>query len=120
MNTLFNTDLNDTSVPKVPQDTKTVDITPVYFGNKRRTPFIHYNYYLKRVWMKFTHLYWFIDLLELEEEGVKLNLCLVDTPGFGDRLNRKEEYVLFLVEHLASTHTYICITGFLERAIVTK
>ncbi|KAG2223542.1 hypothetical protein INT45_000862 [Circinella minor] len=59
MNTLFNTDLNDTSVPRVPQDTKTVDITPVHF--------------------------------ELEEEGVKLNLCLIDTPGFGDRLNRKED-----------------------------
>ncbi|KAI8140454.1 Septin-domain-containing protein [Fennellomyces sp. T-0311] len=59
MNTLFNTDLNDTSIPKVPQDTKTVDITPVHF--------------------------------ELEEEGVKLNLCLIDTPGFGDRLNRKDD-----------------------------
>ncbi|KAI9488845.1 Septin-domain-containing protein [Zychaea mexicana] len=59
MNTLFCTDLNDTSVPKVPQDTKTVEITPIHF--------------------------------ELEEEGVNLNLCLVDTPGFGDRLNRTDD-----------------------------
>ncbi|KAI9311977.1 Septin-domain-containing protein [Dichotomocladium elegans] len=59
MNTLFCTDLKDTNVPKVPQDTKTVAISPTYF--------------------------------DLEEEGVKLRLCLVDTPGFGDRLNRQED-----------------------------
>lgn len=32
--------------------------------------------------------------IELEEDGVKLHLCLIDTPGFGDRLNREQEYVL--------------------------
>lgn len=31
VNTLFYADLKDT-LPKVPQDTKTVDITPVHFG----------------------------------------------------------------------------------------
>ncbi|CDH58684.1 cell division control gtp binding protein [Lichtheimia corymbifera JMRC:FSU:9682] len=58
VNTLFYADLKDT-LPKVPQDTKTVDITPVHF--------------------------------ELEEDGVKLHLCLIDTPGFGDRLNRDQD-----------------------------
>ncbi|KAI9028316.1 putative Septin-2 [Phycomyces nitens] len=56
MNTLFQADLKDTTELKVPQDTKTVEITPVSY--------------------------------ELEEDGVTLKLCVVDTPGFGDRVNR--------------------------------
>ncbi|KAL1934404.1 hypothetical protein VTP01DRAFT_6586 [Rhizomucor pusillus] len=59
VNTLFQTDIKDRSTPKMPQDTKTVEITPMHF--------------------------------ELEEDGVILHLCLIDTPGFGDRLNRKED-----------------------------
>lgn len=30
---------------------------------------------------------------ELEEEGVTLHLTVVDTPGFGDALNREEKYI---------------------------
>ncbi|KAG0324099.1 Septin-6 [Dissophora globulifera] len=30
---------------------------------------------------------------ELEEDGVLLNLCIVDTPGFGDQLNREHNLV---------------------------
>jgi septin family protein len=32
MNTLFNTDLTEEILPKVPQDTKTVSIEPKYYG----------------------------------------------------------------------------------------
>ncbi|KAF7723934.1 septin 2 [Apophysomyces ossiformis] len=58
MNTLFHSDLYE-SEAKVPQDTKTVEITPVTY--------------------------------ELEEGGVTLRLCVIDTPGFGDRLNRNAD-----------------------------
>ena len=99
MNTLFNTDLNDTSVLKVPQDTKTVDITPVYFGNKKKNIIypllLLYQKSVDEIYPSILVYCFTIGLLELEEEGVKLNLCLIDTPGFGDRLNRKEEYVFF-------------------------
>jgi len=30
-------------------------------------------------------------LLELEEDGVVLKLCIVDTPGFSDELNREHK-----------------------------
>lgn len=30
-----------------------------------------------------------IILLELEEDGVKLHLTVIDTPGFGDAVNRE-------------------------------
>jgi septin family protein len=33
-------------------------------------------------------------MYELEEEGVTLHLTVVDTPGFGDALNREEKYRL--------------------------
>lgn len=29
--------------------------------------------------------------LELVEDNVSLNLCIVDTPGFGDELNRERK-----------------------------
>ncbi|KAI7863430.1 septin [Spinellus fusiger] len=56
MNTLFHTELKDSTLLKTPQDTKTVKVTPVSY--------------------------------DLEEDGVTLKLCVVDTPGFGDRVNR--------------------------------
>lgn len=89
MNTLFNTDLHEQH-PKVPQDTKTVAITPLHFGmyttEQRHTPLWIRDLILQ--FFGFTH-----RGTELEEEGVKLHLCLIDTPGFGDRLNREEEFV---------------------------
>jgi septin family protein len=30
---------------------------------------------------------------ELTEDDINLHLCIIDTPGFGDRVNRAEEYV---------------------------
>lgn len=30
-------------------------------------------------------------ILELVEDNVSLNLCIVDTPGFGDELNREHK-----------------------------
>ncbi|KAI8055105.1 Septin-domain-containing protein [Syncephalis plumigaleata] len=67
MNTLFNTDLTEDILAKVPQDTKTVSIEPKYY--------------------------------ELSENGVTLNLTVIDTPGFGDQLNR-ESNLLPIVEYI--------------------
>jgi len=34
--------------------------------------------------------------IELVENGVTLNLTVVDTPGFGDQLNREHKYVTLI------------------------
>ncbi|KAF9161582.1 Septin-6 [Actinomortierella ambigua] len=67
MNTLFNTDLTEEILPRNPQSTQTVVISPKYY--------------------------------ELGEDGVSLNLCVVDTPGFGDELNR-EHNLTPIVEYI--------------------
>lgn len=32
------------------------------------------------------------NFADLVEDGVKLNLTVIETPGFGDQLNRDEKY----------------------------
>ncbi|KAJ9089706.1 Septin-6 [Entomophthora muscae] len=59
MNTLFNSDLTEYIVPKVPQKTTEVRVVPSTF--------------------------------ELKEENVNMRLTVIDTPGFGDQLNREKD-----------------------------
>jgi hypothetical protein len=33
--------------------------------------------------------------LELDEEGTRISLTIVDTPGFGDQIDNESRYVLF-------------------------
>lgn len=57
---------------------QTVSITPVSVGKERYSPSLLlvflgiYNYFL-----------------ELEEDGIKLQLTVIDTPGFGDNINNE-------------------------------
>lgn len=41
---------------------------------------------------------------DIEENGVKLKLTVVDTPGFGDFVNNEERYVM-----LSFACTHICV-----------
>jgi cell division control protein 11 len=37
-----------------------------------------------------------LDLLELEEDGVRIALTIVDTPGFGDNIDNEFAYVVYV------------------------
>jgi len=48
--------------------------------------------------------------LDIEENGVRLHLTVVDTPGFGDFVNNDDRYVKNLAK-LRSSHLYVILAG---------
>jgi hypothetical protein len=48
---------------------------------------------------------------ELNEEGVSLTLTVVDTPGFGDQMDRSKEYVLHFYNNLPSIASHLTCTA---------
>lgn len=50
---------------------------------------------------------------EVIEEDINLHLCIIDTPGFGDRVNRGDEYestnVLFDGHNTSHSNAFFCI-----------
>lgn len=61
-----------------------------------------------------------IQCLELEEEGVRISLTVVDTPGFGDNIDNEHTFVPFFVyvEWLVTVdtlHSFQEIVTYLER-----
>ena len=89
MNTLFNTSLKEEIPAKNPQATKTVEIDPVHYGLS-----MELNQNLVSYFEKSYALITRTISIELVEDGVTLNLTVVDTPGFGDQLNREHKYVI--------------------------
>lgn len=73
INTLFHSELLEKKQQKTPE--KTVQISAHDFG-------IVVLLYL---------LVFLNSIIELEENGVLLHLTVVDTPGFGDAVNREQE-----------------------------
>ncbi len=71
MNSLFCTNLSDLKKKQSLLNTKTVGIVPTTYSNT--TTIIYHS-------------------IVMVEQDVTLKLTVIDTPGFGDRLNRKEEY----------------------------
>jgi cell division control protein 11 len=63
-------------------------------------------------------------LIELEEDGVRIALTIVDTPGFGDNIDNEFTYcsfhsVIFFLDRLTTPYPVRCrfqeIVGYLER-----
>jgi cell division control protein 11 len=54
--------------------------------------------------------------LELDEEGTRISLTIVDTPGFGDQIDNEARCVFLLIMLLASNiSSFSEIVGYLER-----
>ena len=58
--------------------------------------------------------------LELDEEGTRISLTIVDTPGFGDEIDNEQRYLLLsfmfhITVELISSQSFAEISGFLER-----
>ncbi len=69
LNSLWNSSLTEAGKPQSLFSSKTVEITPMQFG-----------------------LALVFNSIELVEKGVTLQLSLIDTPGFGDQLNREQNF----------------------------
>lgn len=41
--------------------------------------------------------------LELDEEGTRISLTIVDTPGFGDQIDNEARFALALLSEIAFT-----------------
>lgn len=44
-----------------------------------------------------------VDLAELEEDGVRISLTIVDTPGFGDNIDNEFTYVFRTIRNCISS-----------------
>ena len=64
-----------------------VKIKPITVGTKY---LFHYQGYT--VWHFFTYAE-----LELDEEGTRISLTIVDTPGFGDQIDNEARQVLLMI-----------------------
>jgi septin 7 len=97
INTLFNTTLYPPKVPLPPaaERPKTVAIESIGAGMSFLSPF--------------DSIFLTCVALDIEENGVRLHLTVVDTPGFGDFVNNDDRSVVTKIGNLYM-HSYEFLT----------
>jgi len=91
VNTLFGTTLYPNKGEADPSDEtpKTVEIQSLSAGPFLSLFLLDFRFYMiLQIFLTITFL--FVRTIDIEENGVKLRLTVVDTPGFGDFVNNEE------------------------------